>query len=102
MNPDDLPAFIQTWFHNPQLCLTVSITLREKRLPQTSQRRAISEAFTKYAETLPTSPEIPKPKAAEKHQNSLVDDVMDGFEEVNLLEGVATGQRLDSSLPSTL
>lgn len=88
----DIPvAFIQTWFHNPQLCLTVSITLREKRLPQTSQRRAISEAFTKYAETLPTSPEIPKPKAAEKHQNSLVDDVMDGFEEVNLLEGVATG-----------
>ncbi|KAG8898296.1 hypothetical protein FRC01_010959, partial [Tulasnella sp. 417] len=69
-----------------------STTLREKKLPQTSQRRAISEAFTNYAQTLPSSPEIPRPKATtEREEKGAVEDMMDGFEEVNLLEGVATG-----------
>lgn len=93
-------AFIQTWFHNPQLCLTVSTTLREKKLPQTSQRQAISEAFTKYAQTLPSSPEISRPKATVKEEKSVLDDAMDGFEEVNLLEGVAVG--MWTSLASSL
>ncbi|KIO22964.1 hypothetical protein M407DRAFT_215657 [Tulasnella calospora MUT 4182] len=88
----DVPvAFIQTWFHNPQLCLTVSTTLREKRLPKTAQRQLISEAYTKYAETLPNSPEISRPKPAAREEKTLEEAAMDGFEEVNLLEGVAAG-----------
>ncbi|KAG9015655.1 hypothetical protein FRB90_004575 [Tulasnella sp. 427] len=93
-------AFIQTWFHNPQLCLTVSTTLRERKLPQTSQRRAIIQAFTDYATTLPTSPELPKAKVVVKNEHGLADGAMNGFEEVNLLEGVATGMTFTAKTAS--
>ncbi|KAG9012542.1 hypothetical protein FRB90_006645 [Tulasnella sp. 427] len=78
----------------------VSTTLRERKLPQTSQRRAMSQAFTDYAMTLPTSPELPKAKVVVKDAHGLADDAMNGFEEVNLLEGVAAGMTFTAKTAS--
>jgi hypothetical protein len=80
-------AFLRLTFSDPLLCLTISTTLREKpvttSLPQHPFIRFL-KAFDGVA--IPNSPAV-----VDKTQAQDDDDNLDGFEEVNLLEGLLAG-----------
>jgi hypothetical protein len=75
-------------FNNPLLCLTVSATLREKPIP-THPRHPLAVYFASISEKrfiAPESPENPD-QGIQKEEPQL----LDGLEEVNLLEGLLAG-----------
>ncbi|KAH9474413.1 hypothetical protein JR316_0012871 [Psilocybe cubensis] len=78
-------SFLRLPFNNPLLCLTVSATLRERPIPTHSKHplaRFLASVQERHSGT--TSPEEP---ATEEDDEKL----LDGLEEVNLLEGLLAG-----------
>lgn len=79
-----LLAFIPTKVADPLLCLTVSTTLRERPVLVTSARKtltALIEASEELDVNDPTTPLVKSPGEDE--------DVLNGLEEVNLLDGLS-------------
>ena len=80
-------AFMATKVADPLLCLTVSTTLREKPVPVTQPREALA-ALIEAAGGLPEP--IPGTPSGAAEDGDGADRT--GFEEVNLLEGLAIGE----------
>lgn len=77
-------AFIPTSVPDPLLCLTVSVTLREKPVPVTLAREALA-ALIEACEDL----SLADPSTPLRLSGNEDDDVLAGMEEVNLLEGLS-------------
>lgn len=84
-------AFLRLNTADPLLCLTVSATLREKPLIPPSQKHPLARYFATVGDfstlTVPPTPtsangQAPDPEA---------DDLLEGLEEINLLEGLHAG-----------
>ena len=81
---------------DPLLCITVSTTLRHKPLPVTAPRRTLA-ALIDAAGGLKSGNGLTSPArangATEDHTfESDDDEVLSGLQEVNLLEGLASGE----------
>lgn len=79
-------AFLRLPFNNPLLCLTVSATLRERPVPTHPKHplaRFLSSVQERHSGTPTSSEETPTEDEEEK--------LLDGLEEVNLLEGLLAG-----------
>ncbi|KAJ3534739.1 hypothetical protein NMY22_g6791 [Coprinellus aureogranulatus] len=82
-----LHSFLKTAnFSNPLLCLTTAATLREKPII-TSDKHPLSKYLTTLGITTPESPTVKQ----EKKDDYADDTLLDGLEEVNLLEGLLAG-----------
>ncbi|KIM41298.1 hypothetical protein M413DRAFT_145987 [Hebeloma cylindrosporum] len=81
-------SFLRLSFNNPLLCLTVSATLREKPIP-THPKHPLAVYLTSIGEKRLIAPESPKDldQGTQKEESPL----LDGLEEVNLLEGLLAG-----------
>lgn len=93
-------AFLRLNFNDPLLCLTISATLREKPLP-ISTKHPLSKFFASTGGRFPSPPESPNGEVSSQEES----DVLDGLEEVNLLEGLLAGPTFsklgsDINLPS--
>ncbi|KAJ3517079.1 hypothetical protein NLJ89_g739 [Agrocybe chaxingu] len=89
-------SFLRLSFNDPLLCLTVSATLREKPIP-TTPKHPLEKFFASIGEASAQEPQ-PQPQETE-------DEValLDGLEEVNLLEGLLAGptfSKLELNLPT--
>lgn len=89
-------VYVRTEFNDPLLCLTTSITLRDKPLPSTPQRRSLLDLID-AAGPLPPLLESSSPKdtdASPENDLSAARHAERGFllEEVNLLEGLSSGE----------
>lgn len=84
-------AFIRTDIPSPLLCLTATATLRPQALTSTPRRRELMALIT-AAEPLP-SLSYSSPSTVENPSPDDDDDPTNlrGFDEVNLLDGLATG-----------
>ena len=71
---------------DPLLCLTASITVRERPVSMTPAR-AVLAAMIKEAGGLPE----PQPSAPEESFNDEIDKSYHGLDEVNLLWGLSSG-----------
>jgi len=80
-------AFLRLTFNNPLLCLTVSATLREKPIP-THPKHPLALYFTSIGGKGFIAPESPNPDQRIQKEES---QLLDGLEEVNLLEGLLAG-----------
>ncbi|TFK73162.1 hypothetical protein BDN72DRAFT_814997 [Pluteus cervinus] len=83
-------SFLRLNAPDPLLCLTVSVTLREKPLGLSG-----SHPFTQYLKAIgnqiiSTEPSSPA-KPDGNHNNEEVGELLDGLEELNLLEGLHAG-----------
>lgn len=98
-------VFMITRIVDPLLCLTVSITLREKPLPFTPARRMIAElidaaggipevAASTSTAVSPTR-EVNGKESTDDEEDNLV---LTGLSEVNLLEGLTAGRHKSSTL----
>ncbi|KAM5530360.1 hypothetical protein V8D89_015979 [Ganoderma adspersum] len=103
-----LVLFMITKVSDPLLCITVSTTLRNKPLAVTPPRKtlaALIDASEELKLELVTSPV--KENGVDRHlSHSDDDDIVSGLQEVNLLEGLATGPTFTDpqkrlSLPTT-
>ncbi|KAJ3503672.1 hypothetical protein NMY22_g18167 [Coprinellus aureogranulatus] len=80
-------SFLKTAnFSNPLLCLTTAATLREKPII-TSDKHPLSKYLSTLGITTPESPTVKQ----EKKDDYADDTLLDGLEEVNLLEGLLAG-----------
>ncbi|PPQ70667.1 hypothetical protein CVT25_010769 [Psilocybe cyanescens] len=82
-------SFLRLPYNNPLLCLTVSATLRERPVP-THPKHPLAQFLASVGEKqsgLPTSPEDSSSNGKEDEEEKL----LDGLEEVNLLEGLLAG-----------
>ena len=90
-------VFIRTDFNDPLLCLTASITLRDKPLTSTPPRRDLFELI-EAAGTLPPllTPDAPEEGASKGTSEDVGDEYIGRvyLEEVNLLEGLPFGMCL--------
>lgn len=90
-----IPVFIRTEFNDPLLCLTASVTLRDKPLTSSPQRR---ELFKLIESSGPLPPLLRSDASEQESRNAAENDenedyVGHGFlEEVNLLEGLTSGK----------
>ncbi|KAF9554996.1 hypothetical protein CPC08DRAFT_821343 [Agrocybe pediades] len=80
-------SFLRLTFNNPLLCLTVSATLREKPIP-THLKHPLARFFASLGKGGPDSPAHPLSAAKRQDDESVV---LDGLEEVNLLDGLMAG-----------
>lgn len=88
-----------TRIHDPLLCLTVSITLREKPLALTGARRIIADLADSaggLAEIAPSSTAVSVVGDMNGEADSIEGDddgiILNGLTEVNLFEGLTTGK----------
>ncbi|EJD55423.1 hypothetical protein AURDEDRAFT_118550 [Auricularia subglabra TFB-10046 SS5] len=89
-------AFVRNIMQNPLLCLTVSSTIRDRPIAHTPQRQALFDLVTAHGGQLEENQPSP---AVANFANADDDDLLDDFEEVNLLEGLAL-VGVDLHLPS--
>lgn len=86
---------MKTPFNNPLLCLTASVTLRDKPLPSTPQRQHLTELLKAAGPLHPLS-EVLSPKdktdAPKTSPTSERPPNIGLQEEVNLLEGLPIGK----------
>ncbi|PPQ63886.1 hypothetical protein CVT24_010353 [Panaeolus cyanescens] len=84
-------SFLRLNFNDPLLCLTISATLREKPIPLTV-KHPLAHFFANVGETrlLPTASQDDIQKTSEPEEEELL---LDGLEEVNLLEGLFAGPK---------
>lgn len=80
-------AYLQTRVADPLLCLTVAATLRGKTLVDTPQRQDLTAALVQRG-ILPSSSLNPSASADELEDE---EDIMNGMEEVNLLDVLNDG-----------
>ena len=81
-------AFLRLPVGDPLLCLTASITVRERPMPMTPAR-AVLAAMLKEAEVLPEfSPPVRTQSSNDAYER---DKIYHGIDEVNLLEGLSSG-----------
>ncbi|EJD04158.1 uncharacterized protein FOMMEDRAFT_155278 [Fomitiporia mediterranea MF3/22] len=86
-------VYLRTEFSDPLLCLTTSITLRDKPISPTPQRRTLVELIKAAGQLPPLVDQTPPKKVDVSQESSSSDDrrVERGYlEEVNLLEGLST------------
>ncbi|KAJ3575662.1 hypothetical protein NP233_g946 [Leucocoprinus birnbaumii] len=94
-------SFLRLTFTDPLLCLTISATLREKPVTTSSTQHPFIRFLKSFdGVVIPESPTVVDKAPA--HDDS---DNLDGFEEVNLLEGLLAGPTFsrmapDMNLPS--
>lgn len=89
-------AFIRLNFNDPLICLTVSATLREKPLPTTSKhplQRFFCQKSTIFSSLSDSSIKGEAPKVDDSN-------LLDGLEEVNLLEGLSAGPTFGKMYPN--
>ncbi|KAF9461747.1 TRAPP trafficking subunit Trs65-domain-containing protein [Collybia nuda] len=81
-------AFLRLAISDPLLCLTVSATLREKPQVLTQSNHPLAVYFASVGQhiALPESPTSPSGVTVEAEE-----DMLNGLEEVNLLEGLSAG-----------
>lgn len=78
---------------DPLLCLTVSVTLREKPLSITSARKALQEMIDAAGGLPgPIFASSPTKLRAEEDENDRIE--VTGLDEINLLEGLAIGESI--------
>jgi hypothetical protein len=81
-------AFLRLPIRDPLLCLTASITVREKPIPVTPARAVISTMYKEAGGQLP----LPKSAHMETFNDPReIDSTYDGLDEVNLLEALSSG-----------
>jgi hypothetical protein len=81
-------AFLRLPVRDPLLCLTASITVRERPIPMTPARAVL---LTMYEEA-GGQPELPKSAGTETFNDAReIDGAYNGLNEVNLLEGLSSG-----------
>ncbi|KAH8993508.1 TRAPP trafficking subunit Trs65-domain-containing protein [Lactarius akahatsu] len=96
-------AFLRLPSHDPLLCLTASITVREKPLPMTPARSALAEMLLAAG----GPPKSPASASAEPFTSAQeYDKFYHGLDEVNLLEGLSAAPSFSNAplplvLPST-
>jgi len=79
------------FFDDPLLCLTVSITLREKPIPPSGPRQRLADLIA-AAGNVSLDPGSPlTPVRGSYNDEDATDDLARGLEEVNLLGGIASG-----------
>ncbi|KAH8120123.1 TRAPP trafficking subunit Trs65-domain-containing protein [Phellopilus nigrolimitatus] len=87
-------AFVRTQVTDPLLCLTASITLRDRPLPPTPQRQSLTDLI-QAAGPLPLLIDTLSPKepasTAETSQDIAKRPRRSFFEEVNILDGLSAG-----------
>ncbi|KAF9477650.1 hypothetical protein BDN70DRAFT_837474 [Pholiota conissans] len=77
-------SFLRLTFNNPLLCLTISATLREKPIP-THPTHPLTRFLNSIENYKPDSPKSPGTNGQEEGEER---QLLDGLEEVNLLEGL--------------
>ena len=83
---------------DPLLCITVSTTLRNKPLPVTPPRQVLAALIDAAGGLKPTIDHTSSPVKSNgmaddaQASDSDDEDVLSGLQEVNLLEGLATGK----------
>ncbi|KIY74433.1 hypothetical protein CYLTODRAFT_333954, partial [Cylindrobasidium torrendii FP15055 ss-10] len=95
-------AYTRLTFGNPLLCVTVAATLRESAFSLTQAKSPLREYLVSFPELASLDPKTPA--SAEKSMSDEQVQPFDGFEEVNLLEGLAAGPSFHPShiyLPSS-
>jgi hypothetical protein len=81
-------AFLPLAMRDPLLCLTASITVRERPLPMTSARATLAAMFQRAG----SHPELSPAKPIESFDHAYeIDKFYHGLDEVNLLEGLNLG-----------
>jgi hypothetical protein len=84
-------AFVRMFFEDPLLCLTVSITLRDKSIPLMGPRQRLADLIA-AAGNISLDPASPlTPSRGPDDDEDLADELARGLEEVNLLGGIASG-----------
>lgn len=95
-----LPVFMQTRSQDPLLCLTVSATLRDKEaisgplheyLSHVPSRMSAGVAASATSSNSDEDDSSGEDEESEKAEHDGDDDLMHGFEEVNLLDGLSQG-----------
>lgn len=82
-------AFIPTKVADPLLCLTVSATLREKPVAVTPARQTLTALIEASGDLSANDPTTPLVKSGRQDE----EDVLNGLEEVNLLDGLSGKHR---------
>ena len=90
-----LPVYIRTDFEDPLLCITTSITLRDKPLSLSTQRLTLSKLIEEAGSLPPLTDTVPTkerdiPTIIEPGSPKRVE--RDFLEEVNLLEDLSFGE----------
>ncbi|KAF7980356.1 hypothetical protein HWV62_38801 [Athelia sp. TMB] len=93
-------AFLRLNTAEPLLCLTVSATLREKRIPIASKREKhpLLQFLNSHGDVTQSTPSSPLPPASPTGTTRPEDALM-GLEEINLLSGLAAGPNFHPSRP---
>ncbi|TDL28686.1 hypothetical protein BD410DRAFT_712172 [Rickenella mellea] len=88
-------AFVRTNYIDPLLCLTASVTLREKPLSETPPRRALAEIVGSvvYPSMVAEEPSVTDSKVEQEDR----EEDLAIFEEVNLLSGFQAGPTFAST-----
>ncbi|KAF8177678.1 TRAPP trafficking subunit Trs65-domain-containing protein [Pholiota molesta] len=95
-------SFLRLNFSNPLLCLTISATLREKPIP-THPTHPLARFFESLGDFKPERTDSPKSPGVNGQAGEGEHQLLDGLEEVNLLEGLLaapTFSKDDIYLPS--
>ncbi|KAF5350613.1 hypothetical protein D9756_008630 [Leucocoprinus leucothites] len=88
-------SFLRLTFADPLLCLTISATLREKPVTMSSTNHPFIRFMKAFdGVVIPESPTI-----TDKVPTQDESDNLDGFEEVNLLEGLLAGPTFSKMAP---
>lgn len=77
---------------DPQLCLTVSTTLRDRQLALTSQRKSLFDLISSHGGKI--EDKDPPPEAPVPEPQTDDDPALDEFEEINLLDGLESRKPL--------
>ena len=86
-----LVAFLRLPVRDPLLCLTATITVREKPIPLTPARAGLAAMFKEAG----GHPDLPQSARAVSFDDVHgIDNFYHGLDEVNLLEGLSSGIRL--------
>ncbi|KDR76963.1 hypothetical protein GALMADRAFT_225118 [Galerina marginata CBS 339.88] len=83
-------SFLRLTFNSPLLCLTVSATLREKPIA-THPKHPLAQFLASAGERRHSSPGSPKDPSPNEQGDEEDVILLDGLEEVNLLEGLLAG-----------
>lgn len=84
-------AFIRTGVQNPRLCLTASITLRDKPLTATPQRQSLAELCSSSEHSSGFSGLASETDEGVDLSEGLKEDTPARLYETNLLEGLSLG-----------
>jgi hypothetical protein len=88
-----LVAFLSFTVRDPLLCLTASITMRERPVPMTPARAVLAAMLTNAGGLSETQPSVPI-----ESFNDEIDKSYYGLDEVNLLWGLSSGTLMFSFL----